>query len=273
MDLAAYLDRIGYSGPVAPTLDCFRGVHRAHVLALTYENLDVQLGAPVTRDAAAAFAKIVTRRRGGWCYEMNGLFAWALEQCGFEVRRLAGAVMREQAGDSVIGNHLVLLLTIDGEDWIGDVGFGNGHIDPFQLREGEISSDPLNCRLKILDDGWWRYFDDPRFGGPSFDFNTAIASEAPLEHQSRFLQRDPSSNFVLNAVVQRWRDDAHLALRGRVLRKMTRTTDEKRLVASADEYVETLRRDFLIDLPEAARLWPAICRRHEEVFSDGAWAG
>ena len=100
-----YLNRIGFTR--RPTVDhatlaelCFH-----HVLAFPYENLDVQLGRRLSRDPRDAFEKLVLQGRGGWCYEYNGLFAWMLELAGFRVRRLAGGVMREAAGDRMIGNH------------------------------------------------------------------------------------------------------------------------------------------------------------------------
>jgi len=268
MNLQLYLDRVGVSGSVRPDLDTFRRVHRAHAEALTYENLDVQLGVPVTRDARASFDKIVRRGRGGWCYEMNGLLGWALEEIGFDVTRLAGAVMRDAFGDAMTGNHLVLLVRLEGKTLIGDVGFGDGLIEPVPLEEGATNGNPFDCRLERLSGGWWRYHNDPRTGGPSFDFNPDVADEGLLESLCQFLQRDPASPFVQNAVVQRWKDGAHWSLRGRVLRVLTPACEEKSLVASAEEYVGTLKSAFNLDLPAAASLWPKICARHEEFFAD-----
>lgn len=266
MTLKAYLDRIGFDGPIRADLATFRAVHRAHALAIAYENLDVQFGVPLTRAPAAAFDKIVTRRRGGWCYEMNGLLGWALEEIGFEVTRLAGGVMRDLAGDGVIGTHLVLLLTIDGGAWIGDVGFGDGLIDPIRLREGPHDGNLFACRLESLGGGWWRYHNDPRAGGPSFDFSPAMTDEGRLEDRCRFLQGDPLSPFVQNAVAQRWTADAHFSLRGRVFRRLSADDEQKSLIASAGDYVDALFEIFGLDAPDAARLWPAILRRHDEVF-------
>ena len=267
MNIQHYFNRIGVEGPLRADLDCFRRLHRAHALTLTYENLDVQLGVPVTREIEAIFDKLVARRRGGWCYEMNGILGWALEEVGFEVKRLAGAVARDVAGDSVIGTHLVLLVRVDGEDWIGDVGYGDGLIDPVRLREGAISGNPLACSLQRIEGGWWRYLNDPRSGGPNFDFNPDVATEALLDDRCDFQQRDPASPFVQNAVVQRWTGDAHYSLRGRVLRVLTVEGEEKSLIDSSADYVRRLREAFAIDLPRAAELWPAICRRHDEVFA------
>ena len=264
--LHRYLARLGLGADARPTLDTLTALHRAHALSVPYENLDVQLQRPLSTDTGAALAKVASGR-GGWCYEMNGILGWALEEVGFEVKRLAGAVARDVAGDSVIGTHLVLLVRVDGEDWIGDVGYGDGLIDPVRLREGAISGNPLACSLQRIEGGWWRYLNDPRSGGPNFDFNPDVATEALLDDRCDFQQRDPASPFVQNAVVQRWTGDAHYSLRGRVLRVLTVEGEEKSLIDSSADYVRRLREAFAIDLPRAAELWPAICRRHDEVFA------
>ncbi|HNR77177.1 MAG TPA: arylamine N-acetyltransferase, partial [Parvularculaceae bacterium] len=159
-----------------------------------------------------------------------------------------------------------VLVDIDGAPWIADVGFGGGLVDPVPLRVGAVDANPLGCRLDAIDGGWWRFTEDARMGGMSYDFNPAVDDEALLEKQCRFLQTDAASPFVQNAVAQRWIGEAHYSLRGRVLRILTPREEKKSIVATADAYVETLRETFGVDLPEAARLWPAICIRHEEVF-------
>lgn len=266
MDLDKYLERIGFSGKAAPDLDTLRRVHRGHIEHIPYENLDVQFGRAVTREPQDAFEKIVNRRRGGWCFEMNGLLSWALEEIGFKVRRLAGAVHREARGDEVIGNHLVLLVDLD-ETWIADAGFGDGLIEPVELKAGPFTNGPFHCKLENLDDGWWRYINDERGGAPSFDFNETVDDEAVLETMCQWLQSDTESPFVQNAVVQRWANDEHLSLRGRVFARTTKFNRETQLVNDAEGYVTLLRERFTLDLPEASALWPKIIARHDEVFA------
>ncbi len=265
MNLADYLRRIGYSGNPRPDLATLRGIHRAHVEAIPYEDLDVQFGVAVTRLGPAIYDKIVRRRRGGWCYEMNGLLSWALEAIGFKVKRLAGAVMRESLGDQVIGNHLVMLVDL-GETWFADAGFGDGLIEPIPLREGPFSIGPLSCRIEEIGGGWLRYHNDPKGSAPSFDFHPEIGDERLLERQCRFLQSDAGSPFVQNAVVQRWRDEVHYSLRGRMLQTLSADGKATQRIESADDYVLTLKETFALDLPEAASLWPKICARHEALF-------
>jgi N-hydroxyarylamine O-acetyltransferase len=269
MDLQAYLDRIGYSGPVAPDLATLKALHRAHLKAIPYENLDVQLGRPVTIDPADAYAKIVTRRRGGWCYEMNGLFGWALGQIGFSVMRMAGAANRELLGDLLIGNHLVLLVDFGAEGrWIADVGFGDGSIDPFPLAEWAQPIEGFPFRLSKLDETWWRFHNHPHGGAKSFDFQVEPADPALLAGRCDWLHYAPESGFVQNLVAQRFRDGTILQLRGRVLRQVTPDGVTQRVLDTADELVAVLKDDFTLDVPEAAELWPKVLARHEAVLAD-----
>lgn len=269
MELDLYLKRIGFAGEPRPDLETLRRVHRAHVETIPYENLDLQLGVPVDRTPEAAFEKLVLRKRGGWCYEMNGLLGWALEEIGFKVTRLAGGVHRETYGDDMIGNHLVLLVDLD-ETWIADAGFGDGLIEPIPLEEGPFKTGPLDCMLQRIENGWWRYNNDPEGGAPSFDFHPDVRDESLLEQSCRRLQTDPASSFVLNAVVQRWVNDEHISLRGRVFTKVSESGKTSSILPDASTYAQMLERDFNLTVPDAASLWPKICARHDEVFGEKA---
>jgi N-hydroxyarylamine O-acetyltransferase len=267
MELSAYLDRIGYSGPIAPDVATLAALHRAHLLAIPYENLDVQLRRPLTLDPAAAFEKIVRRGRGGWCYEMNGLFGAMLEAIGFDVMRMAGAANRELLGDIVIGNHLVLRVEIAGETWIADVGFGDGSIEPFALKAAEFEVEGFPFRLETLDDRYWRFHNHPNGGAKSFDFALEAADPLLLAGRCEWLQYAPESNFVQNLVAQRFRGGAVLQLRGRTLRTVRPGEVTNRLIGSAGELVDVLREDFSLHVPEVADLWPRVVARHQEVMA------
>lgn len=255
MELSAYFERIGFGADARPDLDTLKRVHRAHLAAIPYENLDVLLKRPLSLDPARAFDKLVTRRRGGWCYEMNGLLGWALETIGFRVTRLAGAVARDIRGDAIIGNHLVLLVDLD-RPTIADVGFGDGLVEPVPLAEGEIVQDGFVSHLSRIEGGWWRYTNHPNGGAPSFDFRPEPADPAVLAARCEFLQTSDASPFTQNAVLQR-----RLGDRVEVMRNTLRLTVrpggvEERVIASADEFMAELRDTFGIDEPEARTLWP-----------------
>lgn len=267
MELAAYLRRIRFDGRVRPDLATLKAIHRAHQYAVPFENLDVQLRRPVVLEPEASYDKIVCRRRGGWCYEMNGVMGWALRQIGFEVMRVSGGVMRVQAGDAQLGNHLCLLVLLD-QPYLVDVGFGGSMAEPFPVKASERDDPPYRLGLSEAGDGYWRfaetvYGEDAAF---SFDFRLAPADEALLAQKCQFLQTDPASPFIQNLVVQRRTADTHLSLRGRVLLTTQAMHVDKKLISSAQELVATLRESFDLHVPEAATLWPSVCARHEALF-------
>jgi N-hydroxyarylamine O-acetyltransferase len=265
MDLAAYLDRIGFAGRALPDLATLRRIQRSHLENIPYENLDVQLGRRVTLEPRDAFAKLVAGRRGGWCYEMNGLFRWALESVGFRVMAMTGGVLRAERGEAAVGNHLALTVELD-EPYLVDVGLGDGPSEPIPLREGGYRQGWRELRLERLAEGWWRLRNYEKALAPSFDFQHRPADRDLLARKCHWLQTDPESHFVQNAVCLRHEPDGVVALVGRVLKRVNAEGVEDRLLHSADAYAEALTERFGIRLPQARDLWPQIARRHEILF-------
>ncbi|MDP3737402.1 MAG: arylamine N-acetyltransferase [Hyphomonadaceae bacterium] len=267
MDVAAYLDRIGFAGTARPDFDTLTALHRAHLKAIPFENIDVQLKRPLGVGIEEAYDKIVRRRRGGWCFEMNGLMGWALRELGFDVTRLTASVMRE-SGDGPAGNHLCLNVWL-AEPWLVDVGFGGSLHTPLQLRRMERTDAPFRVALDETANGGWRYTEQAHGDPFSFDFRDQPADEPLMARTCQQLQTDPASPFVRNLVVQQRSSDTHFTLRGRVFEITTPARRDKRLVNSADELVAVLRERFALDVPEAASLWPAIEARHAALFPAG----
>ncbi|KOU07241.1 acetyltransferase [Streptomyces sp. NRRL F-5755] len=136
LDLDAYLARIGYAGERTPTEATLRELHARHAATFGFENLEIILGRPVPLDLKSLQEKMVGRRRGGYCYEQNLLYAAALDRLGFQV---SGLGARIRMGESKIRpvTHALLKVRLDGEDWITDVGFGGeALLAPVPLREG-----------------------------------------------------------------------------------------------------------------------------------------
>ena len=137
MNTEAYLKRIGYGMSCEPTADTIWRLHRAHMLAVPFENLDIHLGHPIRLNIPSFFDKIVRRRRGGFCYELNGLFGWLLERLGFKVTLLSVRVVGEgQMGPEF--DHLLLLVELD-RYIIADVGFGDSFLEPLWLDAGQVA--------------------------------------------------------------------------------------------------------------------------------------
>src|SRR5271170_3784323 len=135
LDVSAYLDRIGYYGSTAPTAETLRAVHRAHMMAVPFENLDIAAGRRIAMDEDAFVRKIVEQCRGGFCYELNGAFAALLQALGFRVTLLSARVAREGDAEAQEFGHLCLLVELEAS-WLADVGFGDSFVEPLRLEAG-----------------------------------------------------------------------------------------------------------------------------------------
>jgi N-hydroxyarylamine O-acetyltransferase len=152
--VAEYCERIGYTGPLDPTLDTLRALHLAHMYSVPFENLDIHLGREIVLDTDRIFDKIVRRRRGGFCYELNGLFAWLLGEIGFDVALISARAAGEGGAFGPEFDHMALLVRLDSV-WLADVGFGDSALDPLLFEEGvEQESGGARYRIERAEDGW-----------------------------------------------------------------------------------------------------------------------
>jgi len=268
--LQRYLDRIGYGGTVEPNFDTLAALQEAHVCSVPFENLDVQLGRSLSIRVEDAYEKIVLNSRGGWCYEQNGLFGWALSEIGFAVTRVAASVMRDQRGEASTASHLCLLVrsTDLKIKHLVDVGFGGSMIKPIVLQEAQYDQPPFKLGLERLDDRYWRFWENLGDGKFSFDFTEDPANESLLAKKNVSLQSDPASNFVLNLVAQQRSRDQHRTLRGRVFSVARTGAIKTRTVDSPEALVSILANEFRLDVHDVADLWPRIAARHEELFGN-----
>ena len=157
MDVRTYLERIGYDKPVRLDVESLFGLHRTHLLTVPFENLDIHLNVPIQLSEDALWDKIVIRRRGGFCYELNGMFAWLLKQIGFEVTYLNGRVYNNEGKRGREFDHLTLLVRIPAveQSWLADVGFGDSFFEPLRFNDdGEQAQGLRAYRLDLATDGY-----------------------------------------------------------------------------------------------------------------------
>jgi N-hydroxyarylamine O-acetyltransferase len=153
MIVAEYLQRIGYSGLLDPSAETLRALHRAHMLAVPFENLDIHLGRPIVLELPRLYAKIVNQRRGGFCYELNGLYCWLLRELGFRVEMLSARVCNGGAPGPEF-DHMALLVHLEDRH-LADVGFGDSFIEPLRLDEaGEQVQRGVGYRVERDGDIW-----------------------------------------------------------------------------------------------------------------------
>ena len=134
LNVTAYLDRINYCGSRVPTAETLRDLQVAHLLAVPFENLSIHAKEPIVLEDEALFTKIVERRRGGFCYECNGLFAALLRALGFNVAMLSAEVANAAVVFGPAFDHMTLLVSLE-QRWLVDVGFGDSFREPLRLDE------------------------------------------------------------------------------------------------------------------------------------------
>lgn len=206
-DLDAYLARVRL--PARPTVDSYGlvALQRAHRLAIPFENLDVALGRGIAIDSATVFAKLVTRKRGGYCFEHNRLFGDALQALGFEARPLLARVWLNGT-DTPPLTHTLSLVALNGEGWIADPGFGGSYAPPMPLADGAEAEGPDGARFRLQRDetfGWMLLRDgepattDGRDAGegwrPQYSLKTELVWDADLAMANWWTSTAPASRF------------------------------------------------------------------------------
>ena len=238
----AYLDRIGAARPQRPDAASLRALHRAHLLAVPFENLSIALGEPISLEAGDLLRKVVTDRRGGFCYELNGAFALLLESLGFGVRRVAAAVFGTGNPGPPL-DHLALLVDVPGDrdPWLADVGFGSHSQYPLRFTSRQPQPDPAGT-FQLADAGGTD-IDSTAIDGAlaSADVDVLLDGQPQyrVERRTRSLadfvpmcwwqQTSPRSHFTQSTICSRLTPDGRVSLSGRTLiqtRGGTRTEQE-----------------------------------------------
>jgi arylamine N-acetyltransferase len=254
VDLAAYFDRIGHGGPAEPTVETVHALVAAHNQSIPFENLDPLLGIPVADlSAAALFDKLVHRRRGGYCYEHNGLMGYVLEELGFGVERLAGRVVWMNPGGPLPAQtHHVLSVTVPGIDGplLVDVGFGGQTLtSPIRLEAGpaqETRHEPY--RIRERGDGCQLEAEIGDVWQPLYMFTTRPQPRIDLEVGSWYVSTHPHSFFVTGLTAALVTDDARWNLRGRNLAIHRARNTEKIRFDTASDVLDVLTDRFGINI-------------------------
>ena len=268
IDLDAYFRRIGLKGRAAADLPTLQAIQFGHVAAIPFENLSPLMGEAVRLDPASLEDKLVRRGRGGWCFEHNLLLAHVLRGLGFELRTLAARVRWNVAPDvSTPRSHCLLLVAIDGERYIADVGFGGLTLTaPLALREGEQATPHEPHRLVGEGDGFAL---EAKVAGEwqrLYVFDLVPALQADYEVSNWYLANHPESQFVKGLIAARADVDRRHALRnGRYSIHYRDGHTERRMIADAGELKRVLAEDLKIPVPNG----DALDRKLEAVLRNG----
>ncbi|MFJ9917706.1 arylamine N-acetyltransferase [Streptomyces rubiginosohelvolus] len=260
MTFEAMLRRIGYRGRVTPDRETLFVLHRCWRRTVPYENLDIQLGRPISLDPDALADKLIRRRRGGYCYEQNAGLAMMLRLAGFEVSMVEGGVMRQAHGDAMWGNHNALIIDLAGRQWLADAGIGDGFTEPLQLREGIHTQGAFTYRLERLDPGTWRFHHHPGASIASYDFHLQPREPADFAARSHELSTSAASPYVTTLITARPTEEHTLLLLSRTIRQYSADGRSSRTIRDMSEFATTLRDRFLVPLEDlgtdgVSRLW------------------
>lgn len=255
MNIDAYLKRINYTGSLEPTAETLRALQVAHLLAVPFENLSIHAGEPIVLNEESLFGKIVENRRGGFCYEANGLFAGLLRALGFEVEMLSAGVATKDGGFGPDFDHMTLMVTL-AERWLVDVGFGDSFLEPLLLdsrdeqgqgmRSFRIDADNSHLILQRRDHGGdWV---------PQYRFTLQPYTFADYEEMCHFHQTSPESHFTKAPLCSLATADGRITLTG--LRLITTSAQQRseHPLTDRDSFDHTLHDQFGIVMKNRVRV-------------------
>ena len=264
------------SSPSRPRSTRFSPLHRAHVERVTYETLWIQVGERWSVDADESVTRVATRRRGGYCFHLNGALSELLGALGYKVVRHVGGVHGPE-GPSVdaMSNHLVLTvrdLPTDANPegvWYVDAGLGDALYEPIPLRAGTYQQGPFRLELERDESGVgdWHLVHDPKGGFAGMSWSSAPAGMSAFAERHQFLSTSPESGFVKFLVAQRRDATGADCLRGLSLERLGAGASESTITTDA-ELTDVLGDLFGIDLAGISRaaraaLWEKMQRAHE----------
>ncbi|HSC27090.1 MAG TPA: arylamine N-acetyltransferase [Vicinamibacterales bacterium] len=243
----AYLKRIGLAEPVEATLAGLRVLHAAHVAAIPFENLDILLGRRISLDLDHLRAKLVERRRGGYCFEQNTLLLAVLRELGFTATPMEARV---RAGATAIlpRTHMVVVVQLGSDEWLADVGFGgDGPLEPVSMRAADADDYPGAYR--VLPEGAQRVLQTRSPSGwvDLYAFLPERVHPVDFEVANWYTSTHPQSRFVLTLTAQRSTRDVRYVLRYPTYSEI-RGADVRTREIGRSELLPLLKETFLIDL-------------------------
>ena len=255
MDVPTYLARIRYDGSLGPTPETLRALQLAHLIAVPFENLDIPLGRPLRLDPEALFHKIVARRRGGFCFELNGLFAALLRELGFHVDLLGASVARDDGQYGISSGHMALRVHCPGlgVPWLADVGFGDSFRHPLRLDTVEEQADSSIAdgrRFRVSPLGEEMLYEMRESDGPWQPRYRFLLAPLPMEHFSGpcdYMQSSPESPFTRRRICSRATPDGRVTISDLKLIVTARGQRTEQSIREED-YPVLLRKHFAMDL-------------------------
>jgi N-hydroxyarylamine O-acetyltransferase len=253
-DVERYLERTGAVRPLAPSAEALSSLHRAHVGAIPFENLDILLGRPIRLDLDSLQAKLVAGRRGGYCFEQNSLFRAALEALGFVVTALAARV-RAGAGEIRPRTHMLLRVELQKKSFLADAGFGgDGLLCPVPFEAGpQLWLGGTGHRLRREDDLWVLEGNSGSGWQDLYAFTLEPQHPVDFEMANHFTSTWPASHFRSTLTVQRSLPERRSILRNRDLTVREGGRVETERIRDPEHLLDVLEEHFSLVFPKGTR--------------------
>jgi N-hydroxyarylamine O-acetyltransferase len=249
-DIDSYLERIGYKGATDVSEETLRELHIAHTFNIPFENLDVYYGKPILLDEVSLFNKIVKRRRGGYCFEMNGLFSIVLQKLGFNVINLLARGTIDGI-DYTAKTHQVMLVEINDRKWLADVGFGHdGIMAPLILREGG-DQEQFAHTYRLLKHPEYGYILQKKIADEyismyAFTLNRCYPMDFIMSNY--FTSTFPESFFVKMRMCTKPTKESRITLTDTRFKIMAGGNVTEKEIRNDDEFNRVLKKHFSLDL-------------------------
>lgn len=254
MNLDAYRRRIEYAGALAPTREVLDALHLGHATHIHFENLDILLGRPIALDLERLEQKLVGDGRGGYCFEQNTLFAEVLRHVGFAVTPLAARV-RFRTRDVLPRTHMLLLVDIEGERRIADVGFGADGLFQSVPLVPDVETCQFAWTYRVVEEGSGYVLQSKHRRQWTDLYGFTLEPQYPVDFEmaNHYTSTHPGSRFVQTLIAQKMTQDARTVLRNRNLFIDTGSHVDARLLGGIAEILETLAEEFNLHFPADTR--------------------
>ncbi len=245
MEIGPYLRRIAYKGTTESTFETLRSLHIAHMYSVPFENLDIHLKTQIVLDLRRLYKKIVNNKRGGFCYELNGLFGFLLSELGFEVDMLSARVYGR---DGELGPDFDHMLLRVNKEFIADVGFGDSFVEPLHFNEDEHVQSTGTYTLTEVDNSWLLERERDGERKPQYLFKTRPRELNEFTEMCDYQQTSLESIFTQKSVCSKATPEGRITIsNGRLIETKNGKVAE-RAITGEDEYRKLLRTLFGISL-------------------------
>ena len=250
MNKKKYLDRIKYKGLLEPNLDLLKQLQRSHLLNILFENLDIHYNTAIELNINQIFEKVILNNRGGFCYELNGLFFELLCTLGFNAKRVSARVFDSDKGYGPEFDHMSIIVKIENTEYLTDVGFGEFAFEPLELKIGKIQNDERGTfvinnyeeqylRVNKVEDG---------LSTPEYIFSVQERNFSEYEKMCHYHQSDPRSHFTRKLLISRPTKSGRITISGNMIKVQENNTTVEKEIKDDSDFAKVLWDNFSIRL-------------------------